>query len=342
MITRRTFTASLLATVPATGLMGTMGFAQDLRDITFVQPSPSAINSFPVFVAIGEGFFAEEGLNVTVEAINGSGAVLQALSAGQAQFGRPGPGPVIAARSRGVDAVFIYNVAARSNFGVVVKADSDIQGPEGLRGKVIGTGTADGAEVGFARNVMASVGMTEGTDYTFLTVGDGGPATAAFLSGEIDAYSASTADAAILNQRGMAVREITPEEMGRFFGNGIATMGDTIRNDRELVEKFGRAFMRGHAFALDDANREKVLAHLATGNPQEGEDKEFQSALFDAVRAKTVPFDMSNGLGYMPPEVWEEWQASLVAGGEIPAPLDDLTAAYTNEFIADWNKAIGG
>ena len=339
MITRRTFKA-MLSAIPALGLLGAGALAQDLRDITFVQPSPSAINSFPVFVAIGEGYFEEEGLNVTVEAINGSGAVLQALSAGQAHFGRPGPGPVIAARSRGVDAVFIYNVAARSNFGVVVKADSDIQDPEGLRGKVIGTGTADGAEVGFARNVMSGSGMVDGTDYTFLTVGDGGPATAAFLSGEIDAYSASTADAAILNQRGMAVRDITPAEFGRFFGNGIATMGDTIRNDRELVEKFGRAFMRGHAFALDDANREKVLAHLAAGNPQEGEDKEFQSALFDAVRSKTVPNDMSNGLGYMPPEVWEEWQASLVAGGEIPGPLDDLNAAFTNEFIAGWNEAL--
>ena len=339
MITRRTFKA-MLSAIPALGLLGAGALAQDLRDITFVQPSPSAINSFPVFVAIGEGYFEEEGLNVTVEAINGSGAVLQALSAGQAHFGRPGPGPVIAARSRGVDAVFIYNVAARSNFGVVGKADSDIQDPEGLRGKVIGTGTADGAEVGFARNVMSGSGMVDGTDYTFLTVGDGGPATAAFLSGEIDAYSASTADAAILNQRGMAVRDMTPAEFGRFFGNGIATMGDTIRNDRELVEKFGRAFMRGHAFALDDANREKVLAHLAAGNPQEGEDKEFQSALFDAVRSKTVPNDMSNGLGYMPPEVWEEWQASLVAGGEIPGPLDDLNAAFTNEFIAGWNEAL--
>ena len=65
--------------------------AQDLTPITFVQPSPSAINSFPVFVAIGEGYFADEGLEVTVESINGSGPVLQALSAGQAQFGRPGP-----------------------------------------------------------------------------------------------------------------------------------------------------------------------------------------------------------------------------------------------------------
>jgi len=340
MITRRIFTAAIAAVLPLAAIISAPGYAQDLRKITFVQPSPSAINSFPVFVAIGEGYFEEEGLEVTVEAINGSSAVLQALSAGQAHFGRPGPGPVIAARSRGVDAVFLYNVAARSNFGIVVRDESDIQDPEGLRGKVIGTGTADGAEVGFARNVMTSAGMKEDTDFTFLTVGDGGPATVAFESGEMEAYSASTADAAILNQRGMKVRDITPSEFARFFGNGLATMGETIRDDRELVEKFGRAFARGHAFALDDANREAVLAHLKAGNPQEGEDAEFQSALFDAVRSKTVAVDDSNGMGYLPPKVWEEWQASLVAGGEIEKPLDDLTAAYTNEFIDGWNEAV--
>src|SRR5690606_8395743 len=132
--------------------------AQEMTKVTFVQPSPSAINSFNVFVAIGEGYFAEEGLDVSVEAINGSGAVLQALSSGQAQFGRPGPGPVLAARSRGEDAVFIYNFAARSNFGITVPADSPVQTPEDLRGKVVGTGTADGAEVGFARNVLSGSG----------------------------------------------------------------------------------------------------------------------------------------------------------------------------------------
>jgi len=340
MLTRRIFNKALIAALPLSLFISLPAKAQELRDITFVQPSPSAINSFPVFVAIGEGYFAEEGLNVTVEAINGSGAVLQALSAGQAHFGRPGPGPVIAARSREVDAVFIYNVAARSNFGIVVREESDFQGPEDLRGKVIGTGTADGSEVGFARNVMAGSGMSAGEDFEFLTVGDGGPATVAFNSGEMDAYSASTADAAILNQRGMAVRDITPAEFARFFGNGIATMGDTIRNDRELVEKFGRAFARAHAFAIDDNNREAVLAHLKKGNPQEGEDPAFQSALFDSVRSKTIPVDMSNGLGYLPPAVWEEWQESLIAGGEIEAPLEDLTEAYTNEFIDIWNVAI--
>ncbi|MDQ2065879.1 ABC transporter substrate-binding protein [Xinfangfangia sp. CPCC 101601] len=338
MLTRRTFTtlsAALLAAPLALGA-GAVS-AQELTKVTFVQPSPSAINSFNVFVAIGEGFFAEEGLDVTVESINGSGPVLQALSSGQAQFGRPGPGPVLAARGRDVDAVFIYNFAAKSNFGIVVPNDSAVQSPADLKGTVIGTGTADGAEVGFARNVLKGSGLEEGTDYTFLTVGDGGPATAAFSSGEMQAYSASTADAAILNQRGVAVRDITPGEYARFFGNGFITMGDTIRNNPELVEKFVRAIYRGHIFALDDANRDKVLAHMAAGNPQESEDPAFAAALFDAVRSKTIPVDMTNGYGYQPPEVWEEWQQVQLAAGELTAPLPDLTAAYTNEFTLKVN-----
>jgi len=341
---RHSIAAAALATAFAALTAGAVA-AQDLEQITFAQPSPSAINSYPVFVAIGEGF-AEEGLEVTVEAVNGSASVLQAMAAGQAHFGRPGPAPVLGARARGVDAVFIYNVAAKTNFGVVVAEDSDFQAIEDLKGTVVGTGTADGAEVGFARNVLtgsgmaAGSGMAEGTDYEFLTVGDGGPATAAFTRGDISAYSASVADAAILTQRGLPVRDITPSEYQRFFGNGLATMGDTIRDNPELVEKFIRAFARAHAFAIDDANRETVLAHLKAGNPQEGEDVGFQSALFDAVREKTIPVDMSNGLGYLPPAIWAEWQDSLVAGGDLEAPLDDLEAAYTNDFSAAANESL--
>jgi len=335
MLNRRGFT-TLIAGAMALG-MTAPALAQDMTRVTVVQPSPSAINSFNVFVAIGEGYFADEGLDVTVEAINGSGAVLQALSSGQAQFGRPGPGPVLAARGRGVDAVFIYNFSARSNFGIVVPEDSPVQTPADLAGMVVGTGTADGAEVGFARNVMSGSGMTEGTDYTFLTVGDGGPAVAAFQQNAISAYSASTADAAILNQRGQAVRDITPSEYARFFGNGYITTGALIRDNPELVEKFVRAIYRGHAFALDDANRDAVLAHLAAGNPQESEDKEFAASLFEAVRSKTIPVDMANGLGYQPPEVWEEWQAVQIAGGDLAEPLPDLTEAYTNEFTLKVN-----
>ena len=128
------------------------GAAQELEKITFVQPNPSAINSFPVFVAIGEGYFEEEGLEVSVEAVNGSGPVLQALAAGQAQIGRPGPGPVLAARApRRRRRLHLQRGCRKLDFGIVVEEDSAVQAPADLKGKVIGIGTADGAEVGFAR-----------------------------------------------------------------------------------------------------------------------------------------------------------------------------------------------
>ena len=313
---------------------------QDLREITFVQPSPSAINSFTTYVALGEGYFEDEGLDVTVESVNGSAAVLQALTAGQAQFGRPGPGPVLNARARGADVVFIYNQMPKSSFGIVVKEESPYQTPADLKGQVIGVGTADGAEVSFARGVLGGVGMTENEDYTFLPVGDGGPATAAFTRGDIEAYAASTSDAAILNQRGLAVRDITPEEFLSFFGNGYATMRSTIEEDPELVEGFGRAIVRAQVFAMDEANRATVLAHLKAGMPQESEDPEFAEALFEAVLAKTIPLDLSNGWGYQDPAHWERWHDSVVETGALEQPLPDLEAAYTNEFVPAWNEGV--
>ncbi len=312
--------------------------SQGLKKITFVQPSPSAINSFQVYVAIGEGYFKEEGLEVRPEAIDGSGPVLQALASGQAQIGRPGPAPVLKARQRGVDVVFLYNALPVSSFGIVVKKDAAYKGPADLKGKVIGVGTRDGAEVGFARSILSDLKMTEGKDYTFIPVGDGGPATAGFVRGDIEAYVASTADAAILNHRGMAVRDITPDKFKGYFGNGYAAMADYIAKNPDVIEGFGRALVRATKFTMNPANREKVLKHLAAGVPQEIEDRKFANALLDSVLTKAAAPDQSKW-GYQRPEDWETWHKSLLEAGELKEPIKDLKAAYTNKFNAAWNKS---
>jgi NitT/TauT family transport system substrate-binding protein len=311
--------------------------AQSVTRITYVSPSPSAINSFPIFVAIGEGYFKQEGIEVKAEAVNGSGPVLQALSSGQAQLGRPGPAPLIKARARGVDVVFIYNSLPRTSFGILVKTDSKYKQPSELKGKTIGVGTADGAEVGFARSILGSYSMKEPQDYKFIPVGDGGPATAGFLRGDIEAYVGSVADAAILNSRGMKVRDITPEKFQVLFGNGYAMMGDYIKKNPKVVEGIGRALVKATIFTRNPANREKVLQHLAAGNRQEIEDKNFANALLDAVLAKGLPFDQSKGWGYNEPSAWQNWHESMLKEKELDAPLKDLSAAYTNAFSKAWN-----
>ena len=332
---RRLYAATLAAGI-VTALAAGEVWAQ-MKEVVFVQPNPSAINSFQVFVAIGEGYFKQEGLNVRVESVDGSAPVLQALAAGKAQIGRPGPAPVLNARARGVDVVFIYNALPKSSFGIVVKRDSAYKSPADLKGKVIGTGTRDGAEVGFARAILNDLNMKEGVDYKFIPVGDGGPAAAGFLRGDIEAYVAATSDAAILNQRGMPVRDITPEKFRNYFGNGYAAMGDYIAKNPDVIEGFGRAMVRASHFVSDPKNRERSLQHLAAGNRQEGENKQFAAALLEAVLAKATPNDKLRW-GYMNPQDWENWQAALVKSGDMKAPLPDLGKAYTNQFVEAWNR----
>ncbi|MGA1537559.1 MAG: ABC transporter substrate-binding protein, partial [bacterium] len=222
-MTRRSF-GKLALGGAALALMGAPGIVRAQQAITFAVPNPSALTWMPYWVAVGEGFFADEGLNPTLEAVDGSSQVLQAMSAGQAHIGAPGPGPTLGARSRGVDVKFLYNVYPKSVFGLLVKADSGYNKPSDLKGTVTGVGTADGAEVSFTSAIMADLGMKSGSDFTYLPVGDGGTAAVAFLRDEVNSYAGAVSDAAILAARGLKLKEITPEEYLGFFGNGIAML----------------------------------------------------------------------------------------------------------------------
>ena len=132
-ITRRGFGQLALGSATVAAL-GTPAIVRAQTAITFAVPNPSALTWLPYWVAVGEGYFEEEGFTPTLEAIDGSSAVLQAMTAGQAHVGAPGPGPTLGARSRGVDVKFLYNLYPKSVFGLLVKEDSTFQTPEDLKG----------------------------------------------------------------------------------------------------------------------------------------------------------------------------------------------------------------
>jgi NitT/TauT family transport system substrate-binding protein len=307
--------------------------------VTFAVPNPSAITWMPYWVAVGEGYFADEGFDPSLEAVDGSSSVLQAMSAGQAHIGAPGPGPTLGARARGVDVKFLYNLYPKSVFGLLVKDDSSFKTPADLKGTVIGVGTADGAEVSFTSAIMADLGMKSGSDFTYLPVGDGGTAAVAFLRDEVTSYAGAVSDAAILAARGLKLREITPEAYLGFFGNGIAMLESQMASMPELAPAFGRALVRGMRFASNPGNKAKCLAHCAAGNPQEGEE-DYAPSLFDGVLVRMTPTDskMAQGYGYQPAEHWQAIHDSAVAAGDLSAPISDLSSVYTNEFVKGWNS----
>ena len=145
-------------------------------------------------------------------------------------------------------------------------------------------------------------------------------------------------DAAILNARGVPVRDITPQKFQSYFGNGYAAMADYMAKNPDVIEGFGRAMVRATRFTMEPKNRDTVLKHLAAGNPQEGEDKKFATALLESVLVKATPPDQSKGWGWQNPQDWENWHKALLATGDLKQPLPNIEAAYTNKFIEAWNK----
>ena len=308
------------------------------KTITALMPNPSAVNVYNLCAAMGEGYMAEEGITVKFEAVDGSSAVYQAMVAGQAEIGLPGPGPTIAAWGRGEKPVMFYNHFAQALFGLVVSESSDIKTIADLKGKVIGVGTAEGSEVAFARGILTDAGLKEKTDYTFLAVGDGGMAVAAFERKDIVAYSAAISDMAIMRQRGLPLREITPEKFLAFFGNGYATLQTTIDKDPELIAGFSRALLKGVWFA--QGNKDKTLADCKVLNPEEGGDGALASAIFDAVLPRTQPLG-STPLGDFTEAGWKGWMDSLIAAGDLPGPVPYINDMWTNKFVDQAHKDLG-
>lgn len=312
---------------------GTTTAAMELTEVIVLAPNPSAVIWFSLCTAIYEGYLEDEGIDASFEAVDGSGAVLQAMAAGQAEFGIPGPGPLLAARAAGEDPVAIYNGFAQALFGLVVLEDSDYQVPADLKGDgeptVIGVGTAEGSEVTFVRPILTAAGLEEDVDYEFLPVGDGGPATAAFERGEIAAYAAAVPDMAIIEARGLPLLEITPPEYKTVFGNGYATTQALIDSDPDLVQGFVNALVKGALFG--EANPDAAEADCAQMNPEEATDPELARALLDLSIVVSKPL---GGLawGTYDADAWQSWADSLVGDGTLDeAP--DVSTAFTNSYV---------
>src|SRR3546814_11816057 len=96
--------------------------------------------------------------------------------------------------------------------------------------------------------------------------------------------------------------------------------------------------VRATHFTRDPANRDRVVEHIAAGNPQEAEDPAYANALLDTVLEKGVPHTLENGWGYNDPEHWQIWHDRLLATGEPEEPTQDLDSVHTTELKETWKE----
>lgn len=134
--------------------------AQPLRKIRYsVSWVPEGSNLFS-FVARNKGFWRKRGLDVDIARGYGSGAVVQALAAGQFDFVLAATTAVAQQSAKGLPLTSIGQLTYKSTMGVNVAADSSIKTPKDLEGKVIGTVPTSG-EYPFFPVFAANAGIDE-------------------------------------------------------------------------------------------------------------------------------------------------------------------------------------
>lgn len=144
------------------------GWAGDLKKITCAE----AVRGFfflPLYVAIGQNMFQEQGLDVSINSAQGGPLAMQALLSGQVQFCATGHGQVANMWEKGKSTKIVNQMQDKCTFYLVGRPE--IKNIAGLKGKMIGC-TKIGAETdGVGRYLAAGAGLDPEKDITMLGVG---------------------------------------------------------------------------------------------------------------------------------------------------------------------------
>lgn len=310
------------------------GESSEMPTLTVALPSTSCLVTAENYVAQTHGLYEEEGVSINLEAVNGSAGVLQAIAAGQADFGGPGATPVLAALDRGEDITYFLNVRPGGSFFLVTNSDSGIETASELEGKTIGVATADGNEVSFVDAIMSNEGLST-DDYEKLTVGEGGTAVAAFERGEIDAYAASSDGYATIEHAGIEMTDLTTDSVDYMFGNGYAAPATVIDEQSDALLAYSRAWARAAELIADDP--QVALETCAEFQPQEVEDEEYALSILELIAQNSEPLGDSPW-GTMQEEDWDSILTDAVEAGIVSEGSIDVSDAFTNDIADQVNE----
>ena len=275
------------------------------------------------YVAEQEGYYREEGLDVSF--IEGGPDVdfITPVVDGAAQFGVAQPADLILARAAGKPVRSIAVIYRHNPIVFFALADSGITRPQDFIGKRIrSTLTIDQTLLA----MMTRVGISPDLYETVYLPSD----VDQFASGEVPVWSGFINVFLIEVQRaGYKVNIIYPDDYGiHFYGDVLITTDDLIANDPDLVQRFTRATLKGWRFAVE--NPETVGAYVQKYRADADVDLEI------ARMTASIPL-VNTGedfIGWMNAETWEAMAQTLREQGVLTDPLD-LSQVFTMQFLEE-------
>lgn len=262
----------------------------ELRQLVVAEPV-HLIGYLPLYVAIHEGYFAEEGLDVSVVQATG-GAHVTAVVSGDAfaaiggvdsyNFANQGNDDPILAIVNCVNRANVYLFARK---GLAPASDSAEDMAAFLKDKVIVAGRYGGSPNVLTRYLVKSVGLDPDTDVVLSENADASTVTAMLQYGQGDIGNGGEPQISEGVTAGIFEEPFVAfPDLGDYAYSVIGVKQSTIENDPETCEAFVRAMIR--ALAAVQADREMAARVLEIEFPtltEEGRKAALDRAYEDAL-----------------------------------------------------------
>ncbi|ABR47598.1 NMT1/THI5 like protein [Alkaliphilus metalliredigens QYMF] len=247
MSTRKIFSVIIvLLMVSAIVLTGCQG-SSDLTKIQVMEVTHSVFYA-PQYVALSEGFFEEEGLDV--ELIDGQGAdkVMAALLSNQVEIGFMGPEASVYVYNQGMDdhAVNFAQLTQRDGSFIVAREPNPNFTLEDLRGKEILGGRRGGMPNMTLEYVLKNNGLIPGEDLNVRTDIQFGVMAGAFAGGEGDYTTLFEPTASQMEKDGLGyVVASVGEESGYIPYTVYSARKSYMEKNPEIIQSFSNAIYKG-------------------------------------------------------------------------------------------------
>ena len=277
----------------------------------------------PQYVALSQGFFAEEGLQV--ELINGGGAdkVMTAVVSGQSDIGLAGPEASIYVYNQGKadHTQIIAQLTKRDGSFLVGRSDGAFSW-EDLRGKTIIGGRKGGVPEMTLEYVLRQHGLTPGVDVTVDTSVQFNMMAGAFTGGQGDYVTLFEPTATQVEKaaQGYVLASIG-QESGEIPYTAYFANVSWLRENADTAQRFVNAIAKAQKWVQEHTDRQVAQA-IIDQFPDTSLDE------LEAVTARHRQIDAWNATPVMEQQALERLETVMEQAGELVhsqwVPFDDL------------------
>jgi NitT/TauT family transport system substrate-binding protein len=284
-----------------------------------------------ITMAQERGYYAEQGLEVELQPLDGSSSAVQAVGAGSANIAFAGAGAILGGLAQDAPILVVANHLQYTPTGVLYRPENTVASFEDLAGLKVAT-QATGEDTvnlyaflrlaGLDPETDVDIQVVDGNIKCTLMLNDTVEACTGFSTGHLVRAHAENPDIKFLPFR---TEDLEP------IGHSIVANTTWLADNEDALRRFLNATYRGYVEA--DANLQELAEIYTELYPEEGVDLYYESAV-EAHKIMRSPRTDANGWGFMEDKPWVDLQQLLIDAGTIEqeTPVEEI---YTNEYLPE-------